>query len=83
MEPGLKNNSIVLISGIPYLFNNPRIKDIVVLKDRKGQTFIKRIIGIEKGKYFVQGDNLKDSLDSRKFGIIDKNQIMGKLIIKL
>lgn len=82
MEPHLNNKDKVLISSIPYLFKSPKINDIVAFKDRKRKIMIKRIAKIKKSKYFVQGDNNKDSFDSRSFGAIFKNQILGKVIYK-
>ena len=32
---------------------------------------------------FVSGDNRPDSLDSRAFGPINANQIVGKLIVRI
>ncbi|MCL6096800.1 MAG: S26 family signal peptidase [Patescibacteria group bacterium] len=83
MEPFIKNNSIVLASGLSYLFKNPKVNDIVVFKDKEGKILIKRITKNEKDRYFVQGDNKGDSLDSSKFGDISKNQIIAKVICKL
>ncbi len=83
MEPFIKNNSLVLASGIPYLFKNPKVNDIVVFKDKEGKILIKRITKNKKNTYFVAGDNKNDSLDSRKLGDISKSQIIGKVIYKL
>lgn len=83
MEPTLKNNDVVLVSGIPYLFQNPLINDIVAFRSNKKQVLIKRIKKIKNNKYFVYGDNSKDSYDSNKFGAINRQQIIGKLIYKL
>ena len=83
MEPYIKNGELVLLSGIPYWFKSPRINDIVAFKDDADNTLLKRISEIKNGKYFVVGDNKNDSLDSRKFGYILKNQIIGKVIYKL
>ncbi|HPQ45987.1 MAG TPA: signal peptidase I [Clostridia bacterium] len=33
---------------------------------------------VEEGKYFVMGDNRVESRDSRSFGTIDENQIIGR-----
>jgi nickel-type superoxide dismutase maturation protease len=84
MEPFIKNNSLVLTSGVPYLFKNPKINDIVAFKeDKDGIILIKRITKNEKDGYFVQGDNKSDSLDSRQLGRISKRQIIGKVIYKI
>ncbi len=84
MEPTLRENDLILISNIPYLFKKPKINDIVAFKIKKEKTiFIKRIKRIENSRYFVYGDNKNDSYDSGKFGEITEKQIMGKLIYKL
>ncbi len=82
MEPTLKNGDKILTTNIFYLFNLPKINDIVVFED-KGKIFVKRIKKIRNNKYLVLGDNKNDSLDSRNFGEIDKTQILGKFIYKL
>lgn len=78
MEPTLKQNQIVIVSSIPYLFRKPKIGDIVVLKRQK--YIIKRIAAIKKEQVFVVGDNKKESRDSREFGWIKKDRILGKVI---
>ena len=83
MEPQIKTGETVLVSGIPYWFKIPKINDIVAFKDNNGKVLIKRIVKIQNGKYFMQGDNKHDSLDSRQLGLISKNQIIGEFIYKL
>ena len=39
-------------------------------------------ISLGEEDYFVMGDNRKESLDSRHFGTIKQEQILGKVIIK-
>jgi len=82
MEPILKDNDTILVSGLMYLFKKPKINDIVafVYKDK---VLVKRIVRKTNGKYFLAGDNSKDSLDSREFGFVFKNRILGKVIYKL
>jgi len=82
MEPFLKNGDMVLISGILYIFKNPKINDIVTFKENKGKILIKRIKEVKNGNFFVRGDNKGDSFDSKDFGFISKRQIVGKLIYK-
>jgi len=83
MEPILKNGESVLVSSVPYLFKNPKIDDIVAFKEKAGKILIKRIKTCKNGKYFVKGDNKKDSFDSRDFGFVSRKLILGKLIYKL
>lgn len=40
-------------------------------------------ITIRPGKVFVSGDNRPESLDSRNFGPIDADQIVGKLVLRV
>lgn len=82
MEPTIASGQSVIVSGVLYLFKRPKIGDIVLLK-RQEKKLLKRIIEIKDKKYFVAGDNVRDSLDSKKFGWIAKDQIIGKLIYKL
>ena len=82
MEPAIKNGEKVLATPLFYLFKNPKINDIVVFKFR-GEILVKRVVAFGDNKYFVEGDNKKDSLDSKSFGLLTKNQILGKVIIKL
>lgn len=36
---------------------------------------------LEEGQYFVLGDNGEASIDSRVFGVISENQLLGKAIV--
>lgn len=79
MEPAIKNKQHVLISKIPYFFSEPSVKEIVAFKKNQ-KILIKRIVRKIGDKYFLAGDNSKDSLDSRSFGLVSKNDILGKVI---
>jgi len=79
MEPALRQGQSVLASSIPYLVSKPKIGDIIFFK-KDEKIFIKRVSKIDGDKYFVAGDNQKDSMDSRKFGWINKSDILGKVI---
>lgn len=79
MSPKINEGREVLVSSIPFLFLNPKSGDIVAFK-KGDKVFIKRIKKIEEDKYYLIGDNEKDSLDSRNFGSIDKKNIIGKVI---
>ncbi len=83
MEPTFKNGDKILATNIFYLFRPPKVNDVVVFKDNDNKIFIKRIVDIRDKSYILLGDNKKDSLDSRQFGNIQRNQILGKFIYKL
>jgi len=82
MEPALLNGSSVLVSNIPYLFVKSKVGDIIAFKIEE-KIFIKRIAKINGEKYFVKGDNTRDSRDSRKIGWVSKERIVGKVMFKL
>ncbi|QQS19789.1 S26 family signal peptidase [Candidatus Saccharibacteria bacterium] len=54
-------------------------EDVVVISHR-GREKIKRIHKVEGGKYDVRGDNLSQSTDSRHFGPVAKEDILGKVV---
>ena len=82
MTPGIKNGETVLVSYIFYLFKNPQIGDIVAFRKAE-KILIKRITKIKEKEYFLEGDNNRDSLDSKNFGFILRENIIGKVIYKL
>jgi len=81
MQPQIKNGQTVLVSSIPYWFKIPRINDIVAFKVA-GKILIKRITNIKNDKYFLEGDNQKDSLDSGEFGYLPRQAILGKVFCR-
>ena len=80
MLPTLKPGQDVLCFNWAYIFSKPKIGDIVVIR-LKGKEIIKRIQKTNDRRIFVQGDNKKESTDSRNFGLIDKSEIIGKVIL--
>ena len=59
-----------------------KVGDIVVIKVN-GKEMVKRIQNVYDLEVFVEGDNKKDSTDSRSFGPVKKDQIIGKIIFKI
>lgn len=55
------------------------IGDVVILF-HDGLEKIKRIEHLEGERVYVLGDNSEASTDSRQFGFIDRNQIMGRVV---
>lgn len=79
MLPTLKPGQDVLVFNWAYVFSQPKVRDIVVIK-HNGREMVKRIQKIDHRQIFVQGDNHKESTDSRNFGAIDGSEIIGKVI---
>jgi nickel-type superoxide dismutase maturation protease len=82
MNPTLKDGETVLVDRAAKI----EIGDIVVAKHPIEQTseIVKRVERInEHGHYFLVGDNLEDSNDSRHFGAVAKNYIKGKVVARL
>lgn len=75
MESYLYSGQQVLAVG----FLPIRKRDVVVFR-HSSSIFIKRVIEIKEGQYSLEGDNKNDSLDSRAFGLIEKKDIIGKVV---
>lgn len=81
MHPTLQEREVVFVNRLSFLFHTPQIGDIIAFRDpRDKKVLIKRITKRVKEKYFVEGDNKKHSTDSREFGMIGRNDIVGKVI---
>src|SRR5258708_21827654 len=81
MSPILVDGDTILVNRLAYVYRSPQIDDIVAVKDPRDKKILtKRIARIENNKYFVLGDNKAHSTDSRIFGMIEKREIVGKII---
>jgi len=76
MAPTLHPGKLVFIWRWGY---KPRVNDIVIIK-HNGLEKIKRITRIEPQGLYVRGDNALASTDSRHFGIVPFESVMGKAI---
>lgn len=87
MLPTLKPGQDILVL---CWFYKPKAGDIVAIKVN-GKEMVKRVRHMSSGPLrlvgdeasrgtFVQGDNEKESTDSRNFGWINKKDIIGKVI---
>ena len=82
MNPTLRDGEVVLVDREAAI----EVGDIVVAKHPVEQVseLIKRVDHINKyGHYFLLGDNLEDSNDSRHFGAVTREYIKGKVVSRL
>jgi nickel-type superoxide dismutase maturation protease len=85
MTPGLVEGERVLVNKAAYWFARPRPDDVVVLRDPRApqRLLIKRIeraAGVDE--WLVAGDNADASTDSRVFGPVAREAIVGKVWLR-
>ncbi len=81
LSPAYQEGDYVVISTIPLIFGAPRRGDVVVFRHAVYGTLIKMVEAVMPG-----GEELRvvgthaDSVDSRRFGPISRQDIIGKVI---
>jgi len=99
MYPTLQGGDYVLVSKLAYVNKEPQRGDIVVATPRQyTQKVVKRVLvlpyemydkgdgvkdNLDPGEYFLVGDNMAQSVDSRTFGPVDRWDIKGKVIFDI
>lgn len=58
------------------------VGDVIVFR-RSGQNDIKRVESMSDEGIFVLGDNAMASLDSRDYGLIRHDQVLGKALFRI
>lgn len=82
MLPLLKSGDEVLIDPHAYRHRLPQPDDIVIARHpfRSQVRLIKRVItNTDAGTYILQGDNPQESTDSRAFGPVAIDHILGRV----
>ena len=83
MEPFCSEGDFVIAERMSYLFSPLQVGHVVVLQHPFEDVLVlKRIRWVKeeqgKGFYWVQGDNQKESKDSRSFGWVSADKILGR-----
>jgi len=82
MEPTLSSGQFVLVEKVSLRFRDPQVSEVIVFKAPVGGELIKRVIRkVDQNGYWVEGDNKLRSTDSREFGPITKQAIVGRVLI--
>ncbi len=85
MTPAVTRGSRVLVSRASYWFSDPRPGDVVVVRDprERERLLLKRIESGPAGEgYRVLGDNPDARTDSRVFGAVPRDLILGKVLLQ-
>lgn len=84
MIPTLSPGDYVLVNRWAYLLGPPVPGDIVVVRHpmQPGMFLVKRVVSVsEDGGIVIGGDNPDRSVDSRTFGPIARDRIIGKAFV--
>ncbi len=82
MEPTLRPGDYVLVNRWAYRRRPPSAGDVIVLRNPEApsQFLVKRVMsGDPVAGFFVLGDNMAHSRDSRAFGMVPRHLIVGKV----
>lgn len=95
MVPNFHSGDYLIIDEITYQFRQPGRGEVIVFRYPKdlSEFFIKRIEGLPgdtingvtlaADEYYVLGDNRSQSSDSRYWGPVKSNLIVGRAILRL
>jgi signal peptidase I len=95
MVPTFHGGDYLIIDEVTYRFREPQRGDVIVFRYPKNpsQFFIKRVAGLPGDsinglvlagdEYYVLGDNTGQSSDSRFWGPVKKNLIIGRAVVRL
>ena len=93
MEPAITNGAVLIINRLRYGFRlpwrqnyliswaKPKAGEVLVFYTPSGELAVKRCIEMtEWGGFIVEGDNAYYSYDSRSYGSVQFNNIIGKVL---
>jgi len=81
LSPTYQEGDFVMVSTVPLLFGALKRGDIVVFRHEVYGTMIKIVEAVAPGgeEFSVVGTR-PDSVDSRRFGLISRQDVVGKVI---
>ena len=82
MEPLVYEGDFVFADNMSYRLFKPRVGQVVIARHplKQGILLLKRIVKEQQGFYWIEGDNAEKSVDSRHFGWLQRELILGKVI---
>lgn len=84
MEPEIREGDRVLVNTLSYVLSRPKEGDVVVVRHpEESRYLVKRIVRVEGKDFFILGDNRDYSVDSRQFGPVPRELIIGRVLLRL
>ena len=80
LTPDYQNGDFVIISKIPFFFKPPTHGDVVAFRQPGYGLLIKRIESVRPNSEVVVIGSHPESIDSRVFGAIRIEDILGKVV---
>jgi phage repressor protein C with HTH and peptisase S24 domain len=80
LSPDFENGDFVIVSKIPFLFSPLAIGDVVAFYQPGYGLLIKRVQGVNPGGSLHVLGTQPDSTDSRVFGPVKREDVIGKVI---
>jgi nickel-type superoxide dismutase maturation protease len=79
MQPGLSPGDRLLVLPL-----RPRVGDVVALRDPRepSRVLVKRVVAIDVDGIDVRGDNRNASTDSRTFGRVPRDRLLGRAVYR-
>ena len=95
MEPTIKNGDVLIVSRLRYGFHlplhqkylirwaRPKTGEVVVFYTPAGELAVKRCSSlIDDRRFYAEGDNGLASYDSRSYGSVPVDNIIGKVLLR-
>jgi signal peptidase I len=93
MEPAIYPGNVLVVNRLAYGFrlpwarsyllrwSMPEVGDVLIFYTPEGQVVVKRCAGfVHRGEFIALGDNSLQSYDSRSYGPVDVNNVIGKVL---
>jgi signal peptidase I len=92
MEPAIKNGAVLIVSRLTYgirlpwqqeyliRWAQPKLGEVVIFYTPMGELAVKRCTELTDGGFFAEGDNDLASYDSRAYGYVSVDNIIGKVL---
>jgi len=94
MNPTLTNNSMIVVDKYMYKIFDIKRGDILILEIEKEEVikrlaflpgekadFNGKLVSLKENEIYILGDNPKESIDSRNYGPVKTELIIGKIFL--